>query len=101
MTPSKGPRHRITRYFVLRARDGSTEVARIDPRGAPSIYEPETESWVNDPLLAAEIRMSDGWEKTEADQLPAGVDVTPPDEPTQQSPRRRRRLRRRSWRPGG
>ena len=71
----RSSRQRTTRYFVLRTSDRETEVARVSPRGAPAMWDSSTDTWVHDPLLGAEIRLSDEWVRADVTDLPDHVDV--------------------------
>ncbi|KAA1378730.1 hypothetical protein [Aeromicrobium fastidiosum] len=71
----RSSRQRATRYFVLRASDQETEVARVSPRGAPAVWDSSTGTWVHDPLLGVEIRLSDEWVRADVTDLPDHVDV--------------------------
>jgi hypothetical protein len=72
MARGRSSRRRRTRYFVRRS-SGHDEIARISPQGAPSFYDAVTGSWIHDPLLGAEIRLSGDWTQVAADDLPPGA----------------------------
>jgi hypothetical protein len=88
MASGRRSRRRVTRYFVLSSTDHESEIARISSRGSSSYYEPETGSWVNDPLLGAEIRLNRDWRLATPDDLPDGI-VVSSDEQDEPPPRRR------------
>ncbi|MET0446794.1 MAG: hypothetical protein ABW004_00245 [Aeromicrobium sp.] len=78
MSTSRGSRRRTTRYFVRRTDGQRPEVARVTARGSSAVYEPATQSWLNDPLLAAAIRMTDDWTPARPEDLPDGLQVSIP-----------------------
>lgn len=97
MSPGRRSRRRETRYYILRAAEEPAEIARVSPRGAPSLYDPVTSSWIPDPLLGAEIHLSDEWVLAATADLPDGVGpISSTDEAAYPAGRRRRR-RRRPW----
>lgn len=88
---------RETRYFVLRSAGHEPEIAKISSRGSSSYFDPESESWINDPLLGSEIKLTDEWAPAAANDLPEAVRSTESAEPPPASPPTRslgRRLRR-------
>ena len=64
---------RQTQYFVLHRDGHEPQIARITTRGASSFYDPDSGSWIHDPLLGAEIRMTDEWTTAAPHDLPDGV----------------------------
>ncbi|NRQ50947.1 hypothetical protein [Aeromicrobium stalagmiti] len=85
-------------YFVLDTPGQPGELARVSLRGVAAFYEPVTDSWINDPLLAPEILAADVWRPARVDELPPGIVVDDPAAP-EAKPSRRRRTRKRG-RPG-
>ena len=68
------------RYFILRTPGHPDEVARWQSRGAASYFEPQSQRWITDPLLAVEIFAGDDWRPIEVADLPPGLpDVDPVD----------------------
>ncbi|MCW2839625.1 MAG: hypothetical protein JWR55_1108 [Aeromicrobium sp.] len=84
----RGRRRRATRYYVRHV-DGRTELARVTSRGSSARYEPATGAWVNDPLLAVTIRISDEWTAAATGDLPPGL--RPAARPVEDGTRRRHR----------
>ncbi len=65
---------RETRYFVLRAAEGhDPEIARLSSRGSSSIFDPDSGSWINDPLLGAEIKLTEEWVPASPSDLPEAL----------------------------
>lgn len=89
---------RETRYFVLRTAGHEPEIARISSRGSSSYFDPDTQSWINDPLLGSEIKLTEDWTPAAANDLPDAVrtsdavDPSPPPSPSRSLGRRLRRF---------
>jgi hypothetical protein len=83
------------RYFILTTPGQPDEVARWQRRSSASYYEPESQKWISDPLLAVEIFAGDDWRPVEVADLPPGLADVEPDGPRprvkERSGRRRRR----------
>jgi hypothetical protein len=73
---------RRTRYFVQRVDGDDTRIARITAQGSPSFFDDASGTWVHDPLLGAEIRLSDDWVRVDEADLPVADDARPPTSPT-------------------
>lgn len=78
MSTSRGSRRRVTRYFIRRTGGSRPQIARLTARGSSALYEPATHSWLNDPLLAAAIRMTDDWTPARPEDLPDGLEISTP-----------------------
>lgn len=89
MRSPQGSRSTRYRYFVLRSAGDDPEVARLNGHGVASAWQPRTQEWITDPLLAIEILHYDEWRPARAEELPAGV--LPPDEVRRRSGWRRPR----------
>jgi hypothetical protein len=69
-------------YFILTTPGQPDEVARCPRRSAASYYEPESQKWIPDPLLAVEILAGDDWRPVDVSELPPGLpDVEPVSRP--------------------
>jgi hypothetical protein len=69
---------RAMQYYILSSPGRPDEVARWRDRSAASYYEPESQKWIADPLLAVEILAGDDWRPVEVADLPPGIpDVEP------------------------
>ena len=65
-------------YFILTTPGQPDEVARWQRRNAASYYEPASQKWIADPLLAVEILAGDDWRPVDVADLPPGLpDVVP------------------------
>ena len=69
------------RYYVLSTPGRPDEVARMRRRSAASYYDPASQKWIPDPLLAVEILTSDEWRQVEFADLPAGLSEVEPSAP--------------------
>ena len=81
------------RYFILSTPGRPDEVARQHRRSVASYYEPESQKWIMDPLLAVEILAGDDWRPVDIADLPPGlpdVVVETPKAPRSRSMRRGR-----------
>ena len=76
------------RYFILTTPGQPDEVARWQRRSSASYFEPESQKWIPDPLLAVEIFAGDDWRPIDVADLPPGLPDVEPD--TQQSTARER-----------
>lgn len=81
------------RYYILSTPGQPAEVARMERRSAAAYYEPESQKWITDPLLAIEILAGGDWRPVDVADLPPGLtDVEPA------APRSRVKARAGGWR---
>jgi hypothetical protein len=83
------------RYFILSTPGRPDEVARQQRRSVASYYEPQSQKWIMDPLLAVEILTGDDWRPVEVADLPPGLPDVEPVARRQDRPRSRSGGRRR------
>jgi len=84
------------RYFILTTPGQPDEVARWQRRSSASYFEPESQKWIPDPLLAVEIFAGDDWRPIDVADLPPGLpDVEPARPPSRARERSGSRRRRR------